>query len=91
MTSEDVQRYARIAIYWGAGFLAQRGVGIDGSYVDLIAAVAVTGINFAWSVYGMRINAKIAELSKYAEVKKIVAVSAIADVDLAENPKVVAK
>jgi hypothetical protein len=90
MTSEDVQRYVRIAIYWGAGFFAQRGMGIDGSYVDLIAAVAVTGANFAWSVWGMRINGKIAELSKYGEVKKIVANPIIANVDFADNAKVVA-
>lgn len=91
MTSEDVQRWARIACYIlfsGALGAWLTKYGITPEVAMNVAAILAT---VAWSKYGMRVNAKIAELSKYAEVKKIVAVAEIANKDLAENPKVVAK
>jgi hypothetical protein len=72
VTTEDVQRYARIGIYWICGWLASRGVHTDGAYVELAAGVAGTLANFGWTLYGNQISAKLAEVAKYAEVKKVV-------------------
>jgi hypothetical protein len=90
MTSEDVQRWARVACYillsgslgaWLTKYGVTKEVAMN------VAAILGT---IAWSAFGMRINAKIAELSKYGEVKKIVANPIIANVDFADNAKVVA-
>lgn len=66
LTSETVQRYVRYAIYMLVGYLAQRGLTVDNQLVDIAVPVALGLANVAWSVYGNRINARIAEVAKYA-------------------------
>lgn len=67
ITSADAQRYARIVLYLVSGALLNHGISIDPSWASLIEGLVLGGANLGWSVYGMRINAKIAEISKYAE------------------------
>jgi hypothetical protein len=69
VTSADIQRYVRIVIYTIVGALGQRGISVDGSWIELAISVVGFGATLAWSVYGMRIKAKIAEMSALAENK----------------------
>lgn len=89
MTSEDFQRYVRIAFYFVTGNLVQRGYMSDGS-VELYAGIVLFAANIIWSVYGMRLQAKLQEISKYAEVTKVISTKQIANVDMANNAKIVA-
>lgn len=67
VTSEDVQRYVRIAIYLLSGGLTQHGFTDAGGIVMASSGIVLGMANLAWSIYGMRVNAKIAELSKIAQ------------------------
>lgn len=88
MTSEDYQRYVRIAFYFVTGNLVQRGYMSDGS-VELYAGIVLFAANILWSMYGMRLQAKLAEITKYGEVKQVVSTKQIADIDMANNAKIV--
>jgi hypothetical protein len=90
LSSEDVQRYVRIAIYWAAGFTAAHGVTVDPSIWNAAVPVAMFLANFGWSAYGMRINAKLNELAKYAgdpstPIQAIITTNTPAGVELAKS------
>lgn len=70
LTSADIQRYVRIVIYMIVGALGQRGIQVDGTWVDIALFAAGGAANFVWSVYGMRVNAKIAEMVKLAQISE---------------------
>lgn len=80
ITSEQVQQYARIFIYWAMGALATHGMSVSGSNKEIITSGFVTLANFGWTVYGNRIMAKINELAKSGQVKEIV----VKDPDVAQ-------
>lgn len=67
MTSEQVQKYARIVLYWIAGALLAHGVG-NQSLVEPFVSIGVTIVTALWTIYGDRIVAKIAELEKLGYV-----------------------
>ena len=90
MTSEDVQRTVRIAFYLIAGNLMQRGY-LSEAGAELALGVVMALAMLVWSVWGMRINAKLAEITKYGEVKRVVAAPQIAHGTMKDNPKVVAR
>lgn len=69
ITTEDVQRYVRIVGYLIVGSLTQRGIAVDGTWIELALSLVGGSLLVAWSVYGMRINAKIAELGKLAKIE----------------------
>lgn len=69
LTAEDIQRLLRGAGYLIVGTLGQRGIAVDGTWIELVLSLIGGGILLAWSVYGSRINAKIAEMSQLAKRK----------------------
>lgn len=62
----DLQRYLRIVIYYGAGFATAHGWVTDAWSVT-ISGIVISLITFAWSIYGMRIRAKLKEMSELAQ------------------------
>ena len=71
ITSEAVQRYARIVLYWVAGYMVNRGV-LSGSGTDAFVGVGLSVVNFAWTLYGNRIVAKLNEVAKMGVVTNVV-------------------
>ncbi len=70
VTSEDIQRYVRISIYYISGYVA--GHGWASSEVVLgYTGMAVGSVNFLWSVWGMRLRAKVKELAKIDVVETV--------------------
>jgi len=68
ITSEQVQRYTRAGVYFLAGYLAQRGIGgIDNKVVDQLIPFLMVAVNLLWTIYGNRINAKLAAIAAYAK------------------------
>jgi hypothetical protein len=73
LTSEDFQRYARIALQWLASFLVTRGmITPNASWLEPAIGVGVALSSLAWTLYSNRINAKIAEIAKSPIVEKVV-------------------
>jgi hypothetical protein len=70
-TSEQVQSYIRIAIYWAAGFAVNYGY-LTADRSTAIAGAVVTAANFGWTLWGNRLVAKLNELAKLGEVKAVV-------------------
>jgi hypothetical protein len=88
-TSEQIQGYIRILIYWAAGAAVNYGM-LTADKSTAIAGGIVTAVNFAWTLWGNRLVAKINELAKLGEVKNIV-VSTPAVAAAAPSEKVVAQ
>lgn len=70
-TSEQIQSYIRIAIYWAAGFAVNYGW-ITSDRSTAIAGAVITAANFGWTIWGNRLVAKLNELAKLGEVKAVV-------------------
>lgn len=71
-TSENIQRYIRIFVYYAAGALTSYGVTVSSSNKELIAGIAAFLANIAWTAWGNTLNAKLAEVAKAGEVEKVV-------------------
>ena len=72
MTAEDVQRYARIALQWLAAFLVTHGtIKGDATWVEPTIGFGVGLLSLLWTLYGNRLNAKIAEIAKADQVKSV--------------------
>lgn len=57
MNSEVVQKYTRVVLYWIAGALVSHGMVQSGaSWIEPTIGVIMTVVNFAWTIYGGRLN-----------------------------------
>lgn len=61
ISSDDVTKYLRIAIYWAMGSLGYSGF-INGSMGQMLVSGALTLALFLWTLYAGRIAAKINSL-----------------------------
>lgn len=65
MTSEDVQRYVRMGLQWLAAYLVTHGTIKSGaSWIEPTIGAVVGVVSLGWTLYGNRINAKLAEIAK---------------------------
>lgn len=64
LTSEDVLRYTRIGLQWLAAYLTTHGSTVSGSWIETSSGLIIGAVSFLWTLYGNRINAKLAEISK---------------------------
>ena len=72
ITSEKVQMYARVVIYWAAGFLVSHGVvSQDATWLEPALGGLLTLVNFVWTIYGNRLTARLNELAKYESVVQV--------------------
>ena len=72
MTSEQIQQYVRIGLYWCFGALATYGVSVPDGAKGVAVAIVGTLATLAWTAYGTRLTAKINEIAKSPDVQKIV-------------------
>lgn len=73
LTTEDFQRYARIALQWLASFLVTRGmIDSNASWLEPAIGVGVALTSLAWTLYSNRLKAKVVEVAKSPEVKQVV-------------------
>lgn len=62
-TSENIQKSARVVLYWAAGALVSKGIiQPDPALLELTIGVVVTLVNMAWTVYGSRLNGLLAQV-----------------------------
>lgn len=73
LTTEAVQRYARIVLQWIAAALVTRGIITpDASWIQPTIGFLVGVVSLIWTLYGNRLTAKLNEVAKVPEVEKIV-------------------
>lgn len=88
ITSEQVQKYTRIVFYFIIGAMVHDGVVRDGApWIEQVAGVVLFAANFAWTLYGDRLNAKLSEIAKSPEVQAVI-VSTQAQADAVTSQKV---
>src|SRR5882672_4391677 len=63
-TTEDIQKHIRIAIYGFGGYFIGRGW--DVGLVSFILGAMMLTVNYGWTIYGLRLSAKVAEMEKIA-------------------------
>lgn len=72
LTSEDVQKYSRIVLYWLAGALASHGIITpNASWLEPVIAVLLTIVNFAWTIYGGRLAGLLKQVEAKDGVKSV--------------------
>ncbi len=65
LSSEDVNRYVRIGLQWTASALVTYGAIAPGAtWVEPAIGGAVGLASLLWTIYGNRVNAKLAEIAK---------------------------
>lgn len=84
-TTERIQKYTRIALQYLAMYLMTHGlVKSDATWIEPAIGFGVAGVTFAWTIWGDRINAKLAEIAKVPGVT-VVAPKQMADAIPADN------
>lgn len=81
MSSQDIQQYVRIALYYAFSALGTVGVVVPGNTKAIVASVVGTLANLAWTVYGTRLNGLL---------EQVKAKSGVETVDVKVDPDVIA-
>lgn len=71
MTSQSVQQYVRIFLYWAFGALASYGVTTPDSTKTLLLSIGGFAANLVWTVYGTRLNALLQQVKEKSGVQEV--------------------
>ena len=72
ITSEAIQRWTRVALYYAWGALGTWGASANGQSIKAVVASAVGfAITAAWTKYGSSVNAMLTEVQKTAGVEEV--------------------
>ena len=71
LNSQAIQQYVRVVLYWVFGALATYGVSIPDDRRIMIASVAGTLANLAWTIYGTRLNGLLEQVKAKAGVQEV--------------------
>ncbi len=71
MTSETIQRYARVVLYYAFGALASAGVTIPDNTKTLVAGIIGFLVTFAWTVWGNKLSNLLAEIQAKSGVEAV--------------------
>lgn len=72
ITPEAIQRWVRVALYYGWGFLGAWGASDFGQSTFAIAASVIGfAATAAWTKYGSSLNSMLSEVEKTAGVKTV--------------------
>lgn len=71
MSSEEVQRYVRVALYALFSSLATVGVTVPDNKITTIVGIVGFLANLAYTIWGNQLSALLSEAEKKAGVKKI--------------------
>jgi hypothetical protein len=88
VTSQNIQQYVRIALYWLFGALASHGMTVQDGTKTMIVGVAGALATLAWTAYGTRLNGLLEQIKEKAGVESIevkVNPAVIAPSDITQN------
>lgn len=71
LTSQNVQQYVRVFLYWAFGMLASYGVTVPDNNKALIISIIGTVANLAWTMYGTRLNGLLQQVKEKTGVEEI--------------------
>jgi hypothetical protein len=71
VTSQNIQQYARIVLYYLFGALATYGVTIPGGTKTLIVSIVGVLANLAWTMWGTRLNGLLEQVKEKSGVESI--------------------
>lgn len=71
ITSEAIQRWIRVALYYIFGAVGSYGLTLGGSTKELIISIVGFIGTAAWTKYGSTLNAMLTEVEKTAGVEKV--------------------
>jgi hypothetical protein len=88
VSSQDIQQYVRIALYYGFGVLGTIGVTVPGNTKALVGSIVGALANLAWTVYGTRLNGLLEQVKAKSGVQGVevkVDPAIIAPTDVTQN------
>lgn len=71
ITSEAIQRWIRIALYYIFGGVGAMGIQLGGSTKELIISAVGFAVTAAWTKYGSSLNSMLTEVQKTAGVNEV--------------------
>lgn len=71
VTSEAIQRWVRVAMYYVFGGVGMLGFTPSGSAREMIISVVGFAATAAWTKYGSSLNSMLTEVQKTAGVEKV--------------------
>ena len=71
ITSEAIQRWVRIGLYYIFGGVGAMGIHLGGSAKELIISVVGFGLTALWTKYGSTVGAMLTEVEKTAGVQTV--------------------
>jgi hypothetical protein len=72
VTSQNIQQYVRIVLYWLFGALASHGMAVPDGTKTIVAGVAGALATLAWTAYGTRLNGLLEQIKEKTGVQSIV-------------------
>lgn len=71
MTSQNIQQYVRIALYWLFSALAAHGMAVPDGTKAMVAGIVGGLATLAWTAYGTRLNGLLEQIKEKAGVEAI--------------------
>lgn len=71
MTSQNIQQYVRIALYYIFGALATYGTTVPDGTKTLIISIVGALANLAWTIYGTRLNGLLEQIKEKSGVEAV--------------------
>lgn len=71
ITSEAIQRWIRIALYYVFGGVGALGIQLGGSTKEIIISIVGFAVTAAWTKYGSSVNAMLTEVEKTDGIAKV--------------------
>jgi len=71
ITSEAIQRWVRVGLYYIFGAVGSFGLTVNGSMKEIIISVVGFAATAAWTKYGSSLSSMITEVEKTAGVEKV--------------------
>jgi hypothetical protein len=71
VTSQTIQQYVRIALYWLFGALASHGMALPDGTKTMVAGIVGALATLAWTAYGTRLNGLLEQIRETTGVQSI--------------------
>lgn len=71
ITSEAIQRWVRILLYYIFGGVGAMGIRLGGSTKELVISVVGFALTALWTKYGSTVSAMLTEVQKSAGVEEV--------------------
>ena len=71
VTTQNIQQYVRIALYYIFGILTLYGIQVPDSKKTLILSIVGAIANLAWTAYGTRLNGLLEQIKEKSGVDEV--------------------